>query len=423
MKWQNHLSVLGIIAFSIMCLYMIYDVPNNQFLIQLGLDLRSGSHITVQLQETEDPITGEMIRITPEVQQRSIQVFQRRLNPDGTREVVITPEGNDRLIIEIPEMTDLAEAERLVKKAGRLEFKEQIYNPATDTAEWKTVMDGSYLKRATPAPGPAGAGAGWEIHFELTSAGTKLFGDLTRRLVGRPLGIFFDGQEVSAPRVDEPITGGVGLIHGSFSRDEAVELANFLNAGALPVDAEIMESYTVSPTLGRESLESSLRAGAAGLFIVAIYMIFYYRMLGVVASVALLVYALVVLASMNIPGLRFVLTLPGIAGFILSIGMAVDANVLIFERVREELWKEKSLSLAVEVGFEKAWSSILDGHVTTFIGAAILYWLGAASIKGFGLTLMLGTIWSMVTAIFVTRAFLTFVMQTMGVTGRKLYGA
>lgn len=422
MKWQNQAIVVGIIAVCVLCAHMIYDFKAGKYLVQLGLDLRQGSHIAVELLETNDP-DGKPVRITPEVQQRSIQVFRKRLDPDGTREVVITPEGPDRLIIEIPEVTDLSEAENMVKRAGRLEFKEMIYNPAAGTTEWRTRMDGSAVKRASASLNTMGDGSAWRIDFEMTSDGARQFADLTQELVGKPLGIFFDGNQISAPNVDERISGGRGMIRGSFSKEEAIELANFLNAGALPVDVKILEIYTVSPTLGAESLQTSLIAGFWGLVLVLIYMLFYYRMLGVVAGLALIVYSLIVLASMNIPGLKFVLTLPGIAGFILSIGMAVDANVLIFERVREELAKGKSLNLSVDLGFEKAFSSILDGHVTTFIGAGILFWLGSASIKGFGLTLMLGTAWSMVTAIFVTRQFLMLTMGTLGLNSKTLYGA
>ncbi|MGE0491536.1 MAG: protein translocase subunit SecD [Vulcanimicrobiota bacterium] len=421
MKWQNHATIVGILAVCALCIYLIYDFNTNKFLIQLGLDLRSGSHIAVELHEITDP-DGNVIKITQDVQERSMQVFRKRLDPDGNREVVITPEGLNRLIIEIPEVTDLAEAEKMVKKAGRLEFKEQEYDPSTGEAKWTTRLDGSAVKRAWASLDSMGGSQSWRIDFEMTSEGTRKFADLTKELTGKPLGIFFDGEEISAPNVNEPITGGSGYIHGSFTKESALELANYLNAGALPVDVTILESYTVSPTLGAESLRSSLRAGACGLLLVLIYMLFYYRMLGVVAGAALIVYALIVLASMNIPGLKFVLTLPGIAGFILSIGMAVDANVLIFERIREEMHKGKSLSLAVDLGFEKAFSSILDGHVTTFMGAAILFWLGSASIKGFGLTLMLGTAWSMITAIFVTKHFLMFCMSTLGIQGKGLYG-
>ena len=412
MKVKNQITVGVILAICIFAVTLIYDFGAGSSKMLLGLDLRSGSHIAVKLL-SEGP-NGRQIEITKDIQDQSIQVFRKRLDPDGNREVVITPEGLDRLIIEIPEVTDIAQAEAMVKKAGRLEFRESQYDPATQKVKWVTRLDGSAVRRATPAIDDRSPTGSWMIYFDLTSEGTREFGDLTRELVGKPLGIFFDGEQISAPVVQNPITGGAGSITGNFDKEEAVNLANFLNAGALPVNVELLESYTVSPTLGAESLHSSLNAALGGLILVLLYIIFFYRMLGVVAGLALLVYSIIVLGSMNIPTMQFVLTLPGIAGFVLSIGMAVDANVLIFERIREELDDDHTLMDAIGHGFDKAFSSILDGHVTTFIGAGILFVLGSASIKGFGLTLMLGTIWSMVTAIFVTRQFLNFSIFTMG---------
>jgi preprotein translocase subunit SecD len=420
MKLKNQITVGVIIALCIWAFTLIYDVGAGSSKMLLGLDLRSGSHIAVKLL-SEGP-NGQTIEITKDIQDRSIQVFRKRLDPEGNREVVITPEGLDRLIIEIPEVTDLAEAESMVKKAGRLEFRESQYDPSTQEMNWLTRLDGSAVKKATAAINDRSPSGAWMIYFDLTSEGTREFGDLTRELVGKPLGIFFDGEQISAPIVEGPITGGYGSITGSFTKDEAVSLANFLNAGALPVNVELLESYTVSPTLGAESLHTSLNAALGGIILVLVYIVFFYRMLGVVAGLALLAYSVIVLASMNIPTMQFVLTLPGIAGFVLSIGMAVDANVLIFERIREELDDDHTLMEAIGYGFDKAFSSILDGHVTTFIGASILFVLGSASIKGFGLTLMLGTVWSMVTAIFVTRQFLNFAIYTLGFKAKKLYG-
>ena len=429
----NTAWLLAIIASTILCVFLIWDPRTGRSTIRLGLDLRSGSHIAVQLLETKNPITGETVKITPLVQEQAIQVFQKRLNPEGNREIVVTPEPPDRLIVEIPEMTNLQEAEAMVKQAARLEFREAVFNPATGQTEWKTVMDGSMISRALPAPEPGGKF--WQVEFELTPSGARMFGDITRRLVGQPLGIFFDGDQISAPIVQSPILGGSGVINNLNGRQdpktgeqipaakEAEQLANFLNAGALPVDVKILESYTVSPTLGAESLRYSLIAGLIGLGVVCVYMIGYYKIPGIMASVALVVYTLIVLASMNIPGLEFVLTLPGIAGFILSIGMAVDANVLIFERLKEELWSGKPLRQAIQIGFDRAWSSILDGHFTTAAGAVILWWLGSATIKGFGLTLLIGTAWSMITAVFITRTFIDFAVSTLGWTKPETYGA
>ena len=409
-----------IVAATVYGVTMIYDFGAQKSKMLLGLDLRSGSHIAVELLGTGED--GKPVKITREIQNQAIQVFRKRLDPEGNKEVVITPEDVNRLIIEIPEVTDIAEAERMVKKVGKLEFKSSTYNPATAQLEWTTRLDGSAVKSAQAVVDPTSPDENWQIEFQMTSEGAREFGTLTRELVGRPLGIFFDGEEISSPNVNTPITGGHGQITGRFTRDEAVTLVNYLNAGALPVNVEILEAYTVSPTLGAESLLSSVRAGIAGVCMVALFMAGYYRLLGVLASLALIVYTVAVLASMNIPTMQFVLTLPGIAGFILSVGMAVDANVLIFERIREEREKERSFTEAVETGFDKAFSSILDGHVTTFLGAAILFALGSASINGFGLTLMLGTAWSMLTAIFVTRNFLWFTYYTLGVKNPSLYG-
>ena len=420
MKTRNQISVAVILALCIFATTLVYDFSGQTSKMLLGLDLRSGSHIAIELLPTG--ANGEEVIVTKEIQDRAIKVYRKRLDPEGTKEVVITPEGLTRLIIELPEVTDLKKAEELVRKAGRLEFRESQYDPSTQELSWITRMDGSAVERAVPSLSDSQSG-NWQINFQLTNEGTREFGELTRQLVGKPLGIFYDGLQIAAPNVDEPITGGSGYIRGSFTQEEALALSTTLNAGALPVNVQFLESYTVSPTLGAESLNTSLKAAFFGLILVLGYIIFFYRLLGVVAGLALLAYSIIVLASMNIPTMQFVLTLPGIAGFVLSIGMAVDANVLIFERVREELGEDHTLMEAISAGFDKAFSSILDGHVTTFIGAGILYYLGSASIKGFGLTLMLGTAWSMVTAIFVTRQFLNFAIYTLGLQAKKLYGA
>ena len=396
--------------------------PENRLKLKLGLDLRSGTHITLRLKEVVDPETQQVVKINEEIRNRSVQVFTRRLNSIGTSEILIAPAGLDRILVEIPEMTDLEKAKSLVKQAGRLEFKEKTYNPATASTEWKTVMDGRYISKAAVAKHGGGQDS-WAVEFQLTSKGTRIFGDLTTRMVQKPLGIFFDNNMISDPVVREPITGGSGQISGGFTLERANELSNILNAGALPVDVEILEAYTVSPTLGEESLRKSELASLIGIAIVMLYMVFYYRVPGLLAAVALVVYSIWVLACMVIPGLEFVLTLPGIAGFVLSIGMAVDANVLQFERVKEELWSGKSVRASLDHGFERAFSSILDGHVTTFLGALILFWFGSSSVKGFGITLMIGTVLSMVTAVWVTRQLLYFFTDFLKIDDRSMYGA
>lgn len=420
MKTLSQVMCVIILVATIYAATMVYDFGGHKSKMLLGLDLRSGSHIAVELLGTT--ADGKAITITKDIQNQAIQVFQKRLNPDGTKEVVITPEEVNRLIIEIPEVTDLSEAEKMVNKVGKLEFKSSSYDPAKGALVWTSRLDGSAVQAAQAVVDPSSPTENWQIEFQMTSEGAKEFGTLTRELVGRPLGIFFDGEEISSPNVNTPITGGHGQITGRYTKEEALSLVNYLNAGALPVNVKILESYTVSPTLGAESLNSSMHAGLMGVAMVSVFMCIYYRMLGVLASLALVVYSVVVLASMNVPGLQFVLTLPGIAGFILSVGMAVDANVLIFERFREERERGRSLVEASDIGFSKAFTSILDGHVTTFLGAWILYIFGAASVKGFGLTLMIGTAWSMLTAVFVTKYFLMFCIHTLGLQNPKLYG-
>lgn len=434
MKRHSGIWVLLLGAFTLACLFMIWDPRGNKLKLRLGLDLKSGSHIAVRLMEAPNPVTGEVVKITQKVQEQAVLVFQKRLNPDGTKEIVVTPEPPDRLIVEIPEETDLQKAEDLVRQAARLEIKEPRFDPVTKETTWKTAMDGTGITGAHAQPSTDGQT--WEVVFNLNRTASKQFGDLTRRLVGRQMGIYFDGREVMSANVEEPITGGscrITKIHGGpdplhagktrTAVEEATDLANLLSAGSLPVDVKVLESYTVSPTLGAQSLKYSLTAGAMGLGFVCIYMIGYYKLPGLTASVALIIYTVICLASMNIPGLEFVLTLPGIAGFILSIGMAVDANVLIFERLKEELWEGKPVAQAISIGFEKAWPSILDGHVTTGMGAFILYIFGSATIRGFGLTLLVGTVWSLITATLFTRTLIDFAFYNLKVQDRKTFGA
>ncbi len=422
LKTKNLIYLLLIVLATIGCCFLVYNPQTKRTNIKLGLDLRSGTHIALQLLPRKDPVTGKQTEIEDSIVKTSMDIFEKRLNPEGTQEILIQREGKDRIIIEIPEETDVKKAEDLIKQTGVLEFKEQFFNPATKKEEWRTVLDGTYLKRNGASVQFGGTSGKPFVAFNFNSEGGKKFAEITQRNVGLPLGIFFDGKLVDAPSVKSAITGGSGIIEGGNLDTESCErLKVLLNAGALPVDVNILESMTVDPVLGRESLMASLFAGFIGLFLVIIFMVWYYRIPGVLADVALVIYTLMLLGTMVI--WKFVLTLPGIAGLILSIGMAVDANVLIFERLKEEIWAEKSLSNAIDTAFKRAFTSILDGHVTTFIGAMILYFFGSSSIKGFGLTLMLGTIWSMITAVFFTRVLVDFIFLNDIVKSKKLYGA
>ena len=417
-KWKNTVYVMLIFLLAVGSVFVIYNFKDNKFNVKLGLDLRSGSHIVLKLKPVMDPNTKQVKPLDYAIVEQTKRVYEKRLNPMGNREIIIQKEGTDRLIIDIPEETNIQAAEALIRKTARLEFKEQKYNPATKTQEWVTVMDGSRIKSAMATFQSGGTAP--IVSFELDKEGAKQFAVITERLYGKPLGIFFDKQEISAPIVQAVISDRGQISGGKMDLKECQELATLLNAGALPVDVEILESMTVSPTLGKESLMKSLWAGFLGLGLVIVFMLWWYRLPGFFADLALVFYGLVVLASMVVG--NFVLTLPGIAGFILSIGMAVDANVLIFERLKEELWDGKALKNASDNAFKRAFSAILDSHVTTFMGAALLYYFGSSSIKGFGLTLMLGTFFSLFTAVFVTHAFMNMILEKRIIASRSVYG-
>jgi preprotein translocase subunit SecD len=373
--------------------------------------------------------------LTPADVSRVKDVLERRINEFGTKEPIIQTFGENHIIVDLPAVTDPREAEKIVTKQAYLEFKEltpagkayfESHNAPPeyyDPLMWKTFMNGSALADAEeePAGGSQGGGNTYVVAFTLTPEGKKIFGDVTSKNVGRPIAIYLDGIFISAPIVNEPITGGRGQIEGSFTLQEAHQLAVFLKAGALPIPIKIEESVTVGPTLGHEALVESLQAGFLGLGLVILFMLIFYRLPGFISALALIIYALWLLAIMSSFG--FVLTLPGIAGVVLSIGMAVDANILIFERVKEELWAGKSIPTAVDIGFHRAWSSILDSHMTTIVGAAALIWKGSSSIQGFGMALLIGTVLSLITAWGVTRIFMDWTVLNNVTSSRTAYGA
>jgi preprotein translocase subunit SecD len=248
-----------------------------------------------------------------------------------------------------------------------------------------------------------------QVSLEFNDEGKTLFGNITKRSIGKPVAIFLDGSPISTPVVQEAITDGKAVINGKFSIQEAKLLAQRLNAGALPVPINLISQKTVGASLGNESVQQSLKAGIISMVIICLFMIIYYRLPGITASVALLFYGLLVLAIFKV--MHVVLTLPGIAGFILSLGMAVDANVLIFERFKEEIRREKPLGIAIDEGFKRAWSSIFDGHVSTLISCLILMGFTTSLVKGFAITLAIGTLISLFSAVFVTRIIVKIITR------------
>ena len=384
-----------------MLLFIIFLVVISVALIvlkptKLGLDLIGGSRLTLEAQKT-----AQIQKITPDMMDSLQFAIEKRVNAIGVAETLVQRAGENRLIVEIPSISDPQKAKEFLGETASLEFKEQKPGFNGQKTWISTGVTGKDLKKAGVAPDQTGS---WVVTFELTSEGTKKFGDLTSRLVGKPLGIFFDGKLMEAPNVNTPITTGSGEIEGRFTIEQAKKISDLLNAGALPIPAKIIEENSVGPTLGQDSIQKSIMAGAIGLCAVMLFMILYYRLPGLIADIALLIYGVFVFAIFKT--IPVTLTLAGIAGFILSIGMAVDANILIFERTKEELKAGRTLFTAINAGFDRAFTSIFDSNMSTIITCTILYLLGTSIVKGFALTLVIGVIVSMFTAITVTKTFM-----------------
>ena len=439
---QQQRTTIALIFFLVIAALVILV----QLSVPLGLDLRGGAQITLQVKTTD-----EIQQITSERLQAVKRVIQNRVNGLGVSEPIVQTVGDDQISVQLPGVSDPAQAERVLGGTARLEFRAQRRgteeefqsaflrrqqlrdqlerlreNPEENVEEIKAVTEelkpvnqrirelfgpvqltGKSLQDANAQP----SGENWEVALRFDQEGTTQFAEITKEIAGtgRGLGIFLDDVLVTAPSVgpqyaDNGITGGGATISGGFSAQEARDLAIQLRGGSLPLPVEIVQNRTVGATLGQESIKSSIIAALSGLVLVLVFMGVYYRLPGLIADLSLSVYALLTFAAYVLIGVT--LTLPGIAGFILSIGMAVDANVLIFERTREELRSGKTLYRAVESGFSRAFSSILDSNVTTLIACAALFWLGSGLVKGFAVTLAIGVLVSLFTALSCTRTFL-----------------
>jgi preprotein translocase subunit SecD len=386
--------------------------------LRLGLDLQGGSHLVyvTDLSKIADKDKANAVSSV-------IEVIRRRIDALGVTEPVIQQTkigGQDAVIVELPGVSDIEQAKGLVGKTAQLEFYEQGEDPNSAIPGFKpTGLNGSHLTRAEVQFGgtnSATTSGGPEISLTFTSDGAKLFKDITTRNVGKPVAIVLDGEVISAPTVQSVIEDGKAVITGKFTVQEAKNLAIQLNAGALPVPINLVEERTVGATLGTESIRQSMMAGIIGAILVALFMIVYYRYLGVVASVALIIYSLLALAIFKL--VPVTMTLAGVAGFILSIGMAVDANILIFERTKEEERLGKDELTSIEEGFSRAWPSIRDSNFSTLITCIILFYFGTGIVRGFALTLGIGVLVSMFSAITVTRTILE--LLTKSKIGRKL---
>lgn len=391
------------------CSYIIATKP-----IQEGLDIQGGIRLVLEAQSTE-----KIPNIDRTVMNSAISVVGNRVNGLGVAEPLIQQKGDKQIIVEIPSVKDPQEAIRIVGEMTELKFKEPDGKDEKGNPKWKeTPLDGKMITDAHTQPN--GNGGGWAVVVTFNGEGSKLFGDMTTKLVGQPIGIELDGKIISAPNVNEPITGGTASISGNFDAKSAQELVIKLKAGQFPVPLKMVENRTIGATLGKDAVEKSMLAGALGLGAVILFMFLNYRLPGLVANIALIIYTLISLAVFKL--VPITLTVPGIAGFILSIGMAVDANILIFERTKEELREGRSIFNSLEVGFDRAFSSIFDSNMTTLISSAVLFYFGTGLIKGFALTLGVGVVISMFTAITVTRTFLRTLITFKKFKNPALFG-
>jgi preprotein translocase subunit SecD len=390
---------------------------------KLGLDLEGGLRVEYQALPAEgknpDPAALGVIR----------DIVERRVNGIGVSEPVVTTQGTDRIVVEMPGTTDRQAVEALVGQTGRLDFVPIPENeqPPTegqilDLTSHPVLFSGIEVKSATIGTHPTTGGR--TVNFVLKEVGTRLFAEHTAAHIGDYFAITLDSRVISAPSIRDAIPNGQVVIEaggaGGFSLREATDLVTVLQYGALPFPIAQVSAEQISATLGTEFLHQSLLAGLIGILLVLLFMLVHYRLPGAIAGFALIYYTLVVLAIFRL--VPVTLTLAGIAGFVLSVGMAVDANILIFERTKEELRLGKSLPAAIEAGFSRAWNSILDSNVSSLITATILFLFGSSVIKGFALVLIIGVLVSMFSAITVTRTILRTVVQRNWARRAALYG-
>lgn len=402
MKW-NSLSKFILAAVLIVAAAAYYMQP-LALSIKQGLDLQGGTHVVLEAVDTPDAKVDEDAVV------RVVKIIEQRVNELGLTEPIIQRQGERRIIVELPGIKDPEKAIDMLGKTALLEFADEqgvIVLTGKDLKDARAQIDSNKSSNL--------------VSLEFSDEGAKKFADLTTKNVGKHIGIMLDKKILTNPVVNEPITGGKAVITGSRTLDEAQNLAILLRSGSLPVKVDVMEVRTVGPTLGQDSKEKSEKAFTIGIAAIVVFMLLFYRVSGVVANLALLVYVLLLLFTLKM--LQATMTLPGIAGIILSMGVAVDANVLIFERFKEEYRSGKTLRAAVDAGFSRAFSTILDSNVSIMITASVLFLLGTGPIRGFALTLGLGVLLSMFTAITVSRFLLKLLMRSNITNNGKFFGA
>ncbi|OGN02419.1 MAG: protein-export membrane protein SecD [Candidatus Yanofskybacteria bacterium RIFCSPHIGHO2_01_FULL_43_42] len=409
------------------------SIPDKPF--RLGLDLLGGTHLVYEADRSavNSPVGGDGALSGgdwADAMQGVRDVVERRVNFFGVSEPLVQVSGSNRLIVELAGISDVNQAIELIGETPFLEFREETdqtrsileaqgrgerLNEAPFVA---TGLNGRHLKRAQIVFDPQTGIP--QVSLQLTDEGAKLFAEITKRNIGKLVAIYLDGAPISIPVVQNEIPDGQAVISGNFNPQEAKLLATRLNSGALPVPIKLISQQTVGASLGAESLAKSLKAGLYSLIFVAVFMIFLYRLPGVISIITLFIYILAVLAIYKL--MPVTLTLAGIAGFILTLGMAVDANVLIFARMKEELASGKTVANSVREGFSRAWLSIRDSHITTLLSALVLYLFTTSIVKGFALTLGIGAILSLFTATVITRMLLGAIIGNWSEKNKWLFG-
>ena len=370
--------------------------------IKQGLDLQGGTHVVLEAVDTPEA------KVDDDSVNRVVKIIERRVNELGLTEPIIQREGQRRIIVELPGIKDPDSAIKLIGKTAMLEFQDSKGN---------TVLTGSDLKDARAQMDQAQQNL---VALEFIPEGADKFAKVTAENIGRPISILLDKQVLTSPTVQAIIPNGKAVITGNRTIEEAQDLAILLRSGSLPVKVEVMETRTVGPSLGQDSKDKSVVAFGVGIGAVVLFMLAFYRMSGFIANIALLLYTLLILLTLNL--LNATLTLPGIAGIILSIGMAVDANVLIFERFKEEIRAGKTLRAAMDAGFHRAMTTIIDSNITTSIAGVVLFFLGTGSIKGFAITMLVGIVLSMFTAVTVTQFLMRSLLNSKAITNSKFFG-
>lgn len=384
----------------------VYDLKPVKNLISYGLDLTGGVYVVLQADESQGEITDDTL-------DKAIATIRTRIDSLGLKEPTITKQGTSRIRISIPDIDDEQAAIDLIGKTAQLEFVAEDGTVIITGEHVKNAEYASYYNETYGTYSPS-------VKLTLTDEGKEIFSEATLKYLDQTISIELDGEVLKNPTVSAQITDGIAYITGLNDEGEATELAILIRAGALPVSFTVAQTQTIGPTLGQNSLERGLLGGAVGFILVVLFMYIFYKTPGLAASIALTIYVIALLYVLAL--FQVTLTLPGIAGIVLSIGMAVDANIIIFQRIKEEILIGKTVNSSLKTGYSRALTSVLDSNITTLIAGYALFLFGTGSIRGFALTLMIGVLLSMFTSIFVTKKMLKFVMALIGDVKPSFFG-